>query len=160
MTGGCVIVTGARAGADELAVWEALDAFHAERRIALLMHGDCPDPHADEPRQRDEVRWSVDQCASRWRKLHRREGMIEHAWPAPVEIHGAQAGPMRNGWMARSLARYRAAGRGVAVLAFPGGAGTADMVRQAEGLTLPVWTWCPESGRWRPPERQPLEGVI
>lgn len=50
---------------------------------------------------------------------------------ADWERYGRQAGPLRN-------ARMLAEGRPDAVIAFPGGAGTADMVRKARAAGLPV----------------------
>jgi len=50
---------------------------------------------------------------------------------ADWEQYGRQAGPLRN-------ARMLAEGRPDAVIAFPGGAGTADMVRKARAAGLPV----------------------
>jgi hypothetical protein len=54
-----------------------------------------------------------------------------------VEVHAADwaangraAGPMRNRAMAQAGARV--------LLAFPGGSGTADMVRQAQRVGIPV----------------------
>lgn len=50
---------------------------------------------------------------------------------ADWEQYGRQAGPLRN-------ARMLAEGRPDAVIAFPGGKGTADMVRKARAAGLPV----------------------
>lgn len=50
---------------------------------------------------------------------------------ADWEQCGRQAGPLRN-------ARMLAEGRPDAVIAFPGGKGTADMVRKARAAGLPV----------------------
>lgn len=64
-----------------------------------------------------------------------------HAWakvlgipiaefPARWNLHGKRAGPMRN----QEMAKYAEA-----LVAFPGGNGTADMVRQALGAGLLVY---------------------
>lgn len=53
-------------------------------------------------------------------------------YPADWATHGRRAGPIRN-------AQMLAEGRPDAVLAFPGGRGTADMVRQARAAGVPVW---------------------
>lgn len=51
--------------------------------------------------------------------------------PAAWEQHGRASGPMRNARMLRE-------GKPTLVLAFPGGRGTADMVRQARKAGVPV----------------------
>jgi len=53
------------------------------------------------------------------------------SFPADWAKYGRQAGPLRN-------TRMLAEGRPDAVIAFPGGAGTADMVRKARAAGLPV----------------------
>lgn len=53
------------------------------------------------------------------------------SFPADWDRYGRQAGPLRNTQML-------AEGRPDAVIAFPGGAGTADMVRKARAAGLPV----------------------
>jgi predicted Rossmann-fold nucleotide-binding protein len=50
--------------------------------------------------------------------------------PANWKAHGKAAGPIRNAQMAAM---------GDLVIAFPGGRGTADMVRQADARGLPVY---------------------
>ena len=52
-------------------------------------------------------------------------------WPAPWTRWGASAGPLRNGWMLKH-------GKPDYVIAFPGGAGTENMVKQAEDAGVPV----------------------
>ena len=53
------------------------------------------------------------------------------AYPADWKAHGKAAGPIRN-------RRMLTEGKPDAVLAFPGGAGTADMVRQARAAGVHV----------------------
>ena len=50
-------------------------------------------------------------------------------FPAEWKEHGSKAGPMRN----QAMAEFADA-----VLALPGGTGTADMIRKAKALGLPV----------------------
>lgn len=60
-----------------------------------------------------------------------RYGVACMSFPANWNAHGKAAGPLRNAWMLRE-------GRPNLVLAFPGGRGTADMVRRAEAAGIPV----------------------
>lgn len=53
--------------------------------------------------------------------------------PAAWEQHGKAAGPLRNARMLRE-------GKPTLVVAFPGGRGTADMVRKAKAAGVPVLT--------------------
>jgi hypothetical protein len=71
----------------------------------------------------------VDEDARAWGQHH---GIPVETYPADWQTHGRAAGPIRNGVML-------AESRPDAVLAFPGGPGTADCVRQARALGLPVW---------------------
>lgn len=70
----------------------------------------------------------ADEAAADW-------GKSEHAqviaFPADWKKHGKAAGPIRNQKMIDE-------GRPDVVLALPGGRGTADMIRRAEGAGLPV----------------------
>lgn len=67
------------------------------------------------------------------RQLDPRSVIAVEKVPAEWRRHGRSAGPRRNREMARLAAEHasRVGGR-VVVLAFPGGAGTADMVAVAE----------------------------
>ncbi|KNY21725.1 SLOG family protein [Methylobacterium sp. ARG-1] len=58
-------------------------------------------------------------------------GIPVSSFRADWEQYGRQVGPLRN-------TRMLAEGRPDAVIAFPGGAGTADMVRKARAAGLPV----------------------
>ena len=51
--------------------------------------------------------------------------------PAPWVRYGKSAGPVRNGWMLKHASPTH-------VLAFPGGAGTADMVSRARAAGIVV----------------------
>lgn len=52
--------------------------------------------------------------------------------PANWDFYGKRAGPIRNSWMLDFCAPAYAVG-------FPGGAGTADMLRQCQARLIPVW---------------------
>ena len=56
-------------------------------------------------------------------------GYPSRRFPADWETHGRAAGPIRNAEMAKDAD---------AVIAFPGGHGTADMIRRAERKGIPV----------------------
>jgi predicted Rossmann-fold nucleotide-binding protein len=56
---------------------------------------------------------------------------IHHVYPAKWKVHGNKAGPIRNQEMLDSS-------KPDLVIAFPGGRGTADMVRRAEKAGVEV----------------------
>ena len=58
-------------------------------------------------------------------------GLTVEAHPAEWDKHGKGAGPIRNQKMLDAGADL--------VVAFPGGAGTSDMVGRAEAAGVPVW---------------------
>lgn len=74
----------------------------------------------------------ADRLAQEWAKLHYHGLVTIHAeWTA----YGNAAGPIRNEKMIVS-------GKPDGVVAFPGGAGTADMKERAEQHGLSVWEPC------------------
>lgn len=110
-----IIVTGGRGYDNRDAVSRAL------RHIALpagmaesvtLVHGDAPGADRLVVAVARILGWEVE----------------DH--PADWDTHGRAAGPIRNQQMADSGADV--------CLAFPGGRGTADMVRRAEAAGIPV----------------------
>lgn len=116
-----MIVCGGRAYDDRARVFAALDRAHARRTITLLVHGACLDPST-----------GILQGADRWADEWARESGV------PIEAHAADwltwakaAGPMRNKQMAEAGAH--------GLIAFPGGEGTANMIRNAERQQTPVW---------------------
>lgn len=89
-----------------------LDDFHGQHPITFLWHGNAA---------------GVDRIAGTWGQLH---NVRVTAVPAEWAKHGKRAGPIRNQNML---------GQGIhAVIAFPGGRGTADMVHRAEKAGVPV----------------------
>ena len=70
----------------------------------------------------------ADRIARHWCK---RNGQPCATWSAWWGQFGKSAGPIRNTWMLKY-------GRPDKVIAFPGGAGTADMVWKAERAGVPV----------------------
>lgn len=118
-----VLVCGGRDYADKDKVWQALDgvfpisepdAYGNYLPVGTLIHGACPtgaDHLADE------------YAVVNWLDLKR--------FPADWTAHGKAAGPIRN-------QRMLDEGKPDLVVAFPGGRGTADMVRRARQSGVPV----------------------
>lgn len=95
---------------------DVLDLWHQRRPITTLIHGAAR---------------GADTLAGEWAEA---KGVGVHAFPvhpAQWEAQGKAAGHLRN-------ARMLAEGRPDAVLAFPGGRGTADMVAKARAAGVPV----------------------
>lgn len=131
-----IVVTGGRDFADFHLVGTVLDAFGAKEPITIVVTGACGVSAADfnlDPSiefARKKMR-GVDGFADRWAKA--RNAQTTHFF-ADWDADGAAAGPRRNGRMLK-WAKERGC-RGV--IAFPGGAGTADCVRQALAMGLKV----------------------
>lgn len=90
-----------------------LDAVHKQTPITCVVHGAAS---------------GADMMGERWAYQRRIPSEAHHAqW----KEHGRKAGPMRNTEMLCSGADM--------VVAFPGGRGTADMVRQARKAGVPVY---------------------
>ena len=106
-----VLVTGGRDYLGGQAVFSRLATCRQEAvRTGLklmVIHGDCPT--------------GADHWAALW---CRREGIDERRYPAQWNLHGRSAGPRRN---QRMLDEEQPD----LVLVFPGGRGTADLVRRA-----------------------------
>lgn len=109
-----VLVCGGRDFTDKAALYRALDAVHRKHGITDLIEGEAP---------------GADSLAREW-ALEAQVCLLP--FPADWKTHGRAAGPIRN-------ARMLAEGKPDAVVAFPGGRGTADMVRQAKEAGIPVW---------------------
>lgn len=108
-----VIVCGGRAYADYARVFAVLDALHAERTITALATGRAA---------------GADHYAAHWAITRVRE-LVQ--FNADWRQYGRAAGPIRN---ARMLAEFAPD----VVVAFPGGAGTADMVAKARAAGVEV----------------------
>lgn len=111
-----VIVCGGRDFDNQQLVNETLDRIHAERPIKHLWHGNAR---------------GADTCAHYWcYRPGKNKPVPCHAVPADWKKHGKAAGPKRNQAML---------GQGIdLVVAFPGGRGTADMVRRAKKAGVEV----------------------
>jgi hypothetical protein len=107
-----VLVCGGRDYSDRMAVWHTLDAFAPA--ITEVISG---------------MARGADTFAAEWA---RRFLFPLHEFPANWKRDGRAAGSIRN-------QRMLTEGRPDAVIAFPGGRGTADMVRRSEKAGLPVY---------------------
>lgn len=70
----------------------------------------------------------ADYCAAHWAA---KANVSVQTFPADWKTHGRAAGPFRNQRMIDE-------GKPDLVIAFPGGRGTADMIRRAEAAGVPV----------------------
>ncbi len=113
-TGMRVLVCGGRDFTDRAAVFAALDRLARERGVALLIHGAAR---------------GADTLAGDWAASR---GVFTHAFPADWQRDGRAAGPIRN-------QRMLVEGKPDGVVAFPGGIGTADMIRRATAAGIKVW---------------------
>lgn len=118
---GPVIVCGGRNYQDIQRVYRVLDTVAARIRILAIRQGGCR---------------GADQLAQRWAR----------ARCIPIETFSAEwarlgkaAGPVRNQAMLTAHNPAIPTSRVCFVVAFPGGSGTADMVRRARRTTLDVW---------------------
>lgn len=112
-----ILVCGGRDYTDQTVVFGTLDRLRAERGIACIIAGAAA---------------GADRMAADWAH-DRRVNLIKYpVSPAAWRQHGKAAGPMRNATMLRE-------GKPDAVVAFPGGRGTADMIRQADAAGVTVW---------------------
>lgn len=108
-----VLVCGGRHYSDWARVIECLDCIQVDRKISLVIHGGA---------------LGADDLGSRWAYLR---GIPSKVFPAHWGMHGKAAGPIRNQQMIEE-------GKPDLVVAFPGGTGTADMVRRAKSAGIPV----------------------
>lgn len=102
------------------------------------MHAVTVDVHGEELRIVHGGASGADAMAARWADEHGYECV---AYYADWGREGRAAGPKRN-------QRMLDAEHVSLVVAFPGGRGTADMVRRAEAKDIDVWQ--PEAGEVRP----------
>ena len=106
-----VLVCGGRNYRDVRSVFASLDGLKPSP--SFIIHGGAT---------------GADACAAEWA----RKRMIESkAYHAAWRTHGRAAGPIRN-------QRMLDHGRPELVVAFPGGSGTADMVRRAKAAGVTV----------------------
>jgi len=108
-----VLVCGGRDFSDQQYMWALLEREHAKHKFARVIHG------AARGADRMSGEWA---CQS---------GIPVTTFPADWAKHGKRAGPIRNQQMLDE-------GKPDLVIAFPGGAGTADMVRRAKAAAVPT----------------------
>jgi hypothetical protein len=101
-----VLVCGGRDFNDEAGLARALDAFHAKHTISVVIEGEAQ---------------GADILAREWAKSRK---VPFEPFPANWNANGKAAGPIRNAQMLKE-------GKPDVVIAFPGGSGTADMVKKA-----------------------------
>ena len=110
-----VLVCGGRNYDDSRRVYAVLDKLHAEAGIDCIIEGGAR---------------GADALARSWAEHPYGCGNIE-TYEADWDHHGKFAGPMRN-------SRMLDEGRPDLVISFPGGRGTADMVRKARKAGVEV----------------------
>lgn len=109
-----VLVCGGRDFNDPALVEATLGAIHRKRGIEVVITGGA---------------LGADRLGERWAEAN---GIAWIQYPAQWELYGKSAGPRRNELMLRE-------GKPDGVVAFPGGAGTAHMVRIAKAAGVKVW---------------------
>lgn len=115
-----VLVCGGRDYQDRDFVFDALDRLHARMGVEVVIHGACPT--------------GADRWADEWAKDR---GISVESYEADWVRLGNWAGPVRNQQMIDE-------GKPGGVVAFPGGKGTADMIRRAqEPHNGPLKVWEP-----------------
>ena len=108
-----VLVCGGRFYDDRERLFDILNVAHAANPIKLLVHGGAS---------------GADDLAGQWA---RHVGVPWKAYPAYWKLEGKSAGPKRNQRMLDEAKPHM-------VIAFPGGDGTADMVKRADKAEVPV----------------------
>lgn len=108
-----VLVCGGRDFTNVAYIWTKLDRLHAEHPITHLIHGGAR---------------GADTIAGDWAKT--KPGIERYVCRADWEKHGKAAGPKRNARMLEWKPDL--------VVAFPGGRGTADMVRRSKEAGVEV----------------------
>jgi len=114
-----ILVTGGRDFSDREFLFATLDRLHAQKHIAVVIHGDAR---------------GTDRLAGDWAQSR---GIPVLARPADWKRHGRAAGPVRN--------RQMLADNPNLVVAFPGGAGTQNMIEIARRQGLQVMVANPQS---------------
>lgn len=119
-----VIVCGGRDYDDATFAWNCLRRSHRKTPITLVISGNA--------RSRKDAR-GADLLGEQWAEANNiHVARVPAIWlPAGSLDMDPGAGPKRNAVMLTLMPD--------AVIAFPGGKGTADMVRQARAAGIPVW---------------------
>jgi hypothetical protein len=110
-----LLVCGGRDFSDTERAYKVLDAMHRALGVDVVIEGDAR---------------GADRIAGYWARRNRVDNL---KFPADWNKHGKAAGAIRNQQMLEE-------GKPSHVLAFPGGRGTADMVRRARAAGVQVIT--------------------
>ncbi len=126
-----VLVTGGRDYQNRVQVFVSLDIIHALRPIEIVIHGACG-WNGDETDVTGVLYLGEMTGADRWADewAIARKVRLERV-PARWTSFGGQGGPIRNGEMLDLKPDI--------VVAFPGGAGTANCCRQARARRITVY---------------------
>lgn len=108
-----LLVCGGRDYSDREAIWSLLDRAHAKFKLTHLIHGAAR---------------GLDVLAGEWARTN---GVQEVICPANWDRFQRAAGPIRNQFMAELEPN--------ALIAFPGGKGTQNMVEQAVRHSITVY---------------------
>lgn len=111
-----ILVCGGRDYADQAMLFGVLDMEAVARPIHAIIQGGAS---------------GADRLARLW--CHSRMCRYDN-YPADWKKHGKAAGPIRNQQMLDEAKPTK-------VFAFPGGRGTADMIRRAKAAGVPVFTF-------------------
>lgn len=117
-----ILVCGGRDFADRPMLEAALDRLHAAKTVTAVIHGAAR---------------GADSLGAQWARA---QGVAVEAFPADWTKHGMRAGFIRNRRMLEK-------GQPELVVVFPGGSGTADMVRHSRQSGVPVWQPAPAETR-------------
>lgn len=117
-----ILVCGGRDFSDRSLVFHILDLEALEHDIHAVIQGGAS---------------GADKLAREW--CYQRQSIRMWNFPADWKKHGKAAGPIRNQQMLDE-------GKPTKVFAFPGGRGTADMIRRAKAAGVPVYMIMPTKG--------------
>jgi YspA, cpYpsA-related SLOG family len=106
-----ILVCGGRDFHDSALVYRTLDCWCRKAVVDAVIDGNAP---------------GADRIAGYWARKHRIKNI---KFPADWKAHGKAAGPIRNQRMIDE-------GKPDVVVAFPGGKGTADMIRRARAAHI------------------------
>jgi predicted Rossmann-fold nucleotide-binding protein len=108
-----LLVCGGRNYSNAARLYAVLNRFHAKHKVSVLIAGGAR---------------GADSLAAEWATTSGIHAAVVNALRGE---HGKSAGPKRNRAMLALAPEY--------VIAFPGGAGTADMVAAAKAAGIPVY---------------------
>lgn len=126
-----VLVCGGRDYSDKAKVFEVLDYIDQNRsKIRLVIHGAATGADALGKEWAKDRGVEDDPYPALWDWLEAPNAVIKRSKAG--KLYNANAGPDRN-------AKMLALGKPDAVVAFPGGSGTANMIEKARQACVRVW---------------------